>query len=112
MRKSAMCACAAALLAAGCSLIPLDSGLKLLDSGYSIDMDPYGDGFSMRVHVNQLKQLGGDPRSAEFAHFVADRLADNGLCRDGWEMQLCAEEEQCIRRTRSSVIVLGRCLPQ
>ena len=105
-------ACLAVLLAAGCSLIPLDSDLKLIESGYSLDFDRYDDKFAMRVHVNQLKQLGGDPRSAEFNHFVSEHLARHGYCRDGWELQLCAEEDACIRRSRSSVTVLGRCIPQ
>ena len=112
MPDKPLLACLAVLLAAGCSLIPLDSGLKLIESGYSLDFDRYDDTFAMRVHVNQLKQLGGDPRSAEFNHFVSEHLARHGFCRDGWELQLCAEESACIRRTRSSVIVLGRCIPQ
>jgi hypothetical protein len=105
-------ACVAALFATGCSLIPLDSDLKLIESGYSLDFDPYSDEFAIRVHVNQLKQVGGDPRSAEFSHFVSQRLVNHGFCRDGWEIQLCAEEAECIRRTRSTVTVLGRCIPQ
>jgi|SRR5688572_28181127 len=105
-------ACAAALLATGCSLIPLDSDLKLIESGYSIDFDPYRDEFAFRLHVNQLKQLGGDARGAEFNHYVSQQLNRHGYCRDGWEMQLCADDAECIRRTRSSVTVLGRCIPQ
>jgi hypothetical protein len=112
MSNKVVPACMAALLATGCSLIPLDSDLKLIESGYSLDFDRYGDEFAMRVHVNQLKQLGGDPRSAEFNHFVSERLARHGFCRDGWELQLCAGEDGCIRRTHSSVTVLGRCIPQ
>jgi hypothetical protein len=112
MSDKPLLACLAALLAAGCSLIPLDSDLKLIESGYSLDFDRYDDKFAMRVHVNQLKQLGGDPRSAEFNLFVSEHLARHGYCRDGWELQLCAEEDRCIHRTRSSVTVLGRCIPQ
>jgi hypothetical protein len=112
MANNRIVACLAVLLAGGCSLIPLDSDLKLIESGYSLDFDAYHDEFAIWVHLNQLKQLGGDPRGAEFNHFVSERLSRHGFCRDGWEMQLCAEEAQCIRRTRSSVMVLGRCIPQ
>ena len=102
----------AALLVAGCGAVDLDSDLMLARSGYSLDLAPYGDEFAIRVHVNELKQLGGDIKSAEFHLYVAERLRRQGRCRGGWEEQLCAEPEHCVHRTRNSVTVFGRCIPQ
>ena len=96
-------------LAAGCSL---GSDWMLAESGYSLDLAPYGDEFAIRVHVNQLRQLGGDIDSPLFHHYVAERLKRHGLCPGGWERQLCAEIELCVHRTNFSVTVYGRCVPQ
>jgi hypothetical protein len=101
-----------AALAAGCSLMGIDSDWMFHDSGYSLDVAPYGDEFAFRVHVNQLKQLGGDVKSAEFRLFVSERLKFHDVCPGGWEEQLCAEGQSCVQRTRTSVTVLGRCLPR
>ena len=97
----------AALLAAGCAL---DSDWMLADSGYSIALAPYADEFAMRVHLNELRQLGGDTKSARFRLFVSERLRIHGLCPGGWEEVLCAQES-CVERTDSSVTVFGRCVP-
>ena len=102
----------AVAMLAGCSLIGLDSDLMLLDSGYSLQVAPYGEEFAFRVHVNQLKELGGDVKSAQFRLFVSERLKMHEVCPAGWEEQLCADEASCVQRRRTSVTVLGRCLPQ
>jgi hypothetical protein len=102
---------AAALLLGGCGSFGLDSDFMLARSGYSLDVAPYGDEFAIRVHVNELNQLGGDIKSAEFHLYVADRLRRHGRCPGGWEEQLCAEPELCVHRTRNSVTVFGRCIP-
>jgi hypothetical protein len=100
---------AAVLLLAGC--VGLDSDFMLARSGYSLDVAPYGDEFAIRVHVNELKQLGGDIDSARFHLYVADRLRRHGYCPGGWEEQLCADPARCVHRTRDSVTVQGRCVP-
>jgi hypothetical protein len=76
--------CAAAALAAGCSVLA-DSNWMVFERGYSRDVAPYGDEFAIRVHLNQLKQLGGDVKSAEFRLFVSERLKSHGLCLGGWD---------------------------
>ena len=101
-----------AALGAGCGFLPIDSDLVLLESGYSINVAPYGDEFAIRVHVNQLKRLGGDVKTGEFRLFVSERLKIHEVCLGGWEEQLCADEASCVQRTRHSVTVFGRCLPQ
>jgi len=102
----------AALLVAGCAAIDLDSDFMLARSGYSLDLAPYGDEFSIRVHVNELKQFGGDIKSAEFHLYVAERLRRHGSCLGGWEEQLCADPALCVRRADSWVRVFGRCVPR
>jgi hypothetical protein len=97
----------AALFAAACAL---DSDWMLAESGYSIALAPYADEFAMRVHVNELRQLGGDIKSARFRLYVSERLRNHGLCQGGWEEVLCAQES-CVERTDSSVTVFGRCAP-
>ena len=103
---------AAALLAAGCGSFGLDSDYMLARSGYSLDVAPYGDEFAIRVHVNELNQLGGDIKSAEFHLYVAERLRRHGRCLGGWEEQLCADPAHCVHRTDTSVTVFGRCVPR
>jgi hypothetical protein len=103
---------AAALLLGGCGLLGLDRDFMLVRSGYSLDVAPYGDEFAIRVHVNELDQLGGDIKSAQFHLYVAERLRRHGRCLGGWEEQLCAEPEHCVHRTRNSVTVSGRCVPR
>jgi hypothetical protein len=100
-----------AFLAAGllfsCSGAP-GSNWHLAESGYSIDA-PDGQEFAVEVHVNQLKQLGGDIRSANFRGFVAERLKLHGLCAQGWEPLPCVADGSCVERTKRSVTVHGRC---
>ena len=79
-----------------------------MSSGYSIDSE--NDGFAVEVHLNQLKQLGGKVRSAEFRRFVSERLKWHHLCPLGWELLPCVDDGSCIRRTRRSVTVSGRCI--
>lgn len=94
----------AVALLPGCAL---QSNWHLMDSGYSIA--PAGDGFAMEVHLNQLKQLGGEVHSAEFRHFVGERLQWHGLCKGGWAFLNCTEDGSCIEHTRRSVTVYGYC---
>ena len=96
-----------ALLAAACAL---DSDWMLADSGYSIAVAPYAEEFAMRVHLNELRQLGGDTSSARFRLYVSERLRIHGLCPGGWEEVLCAQES-CVERSDTYVTVLGRCVP-
>jgi hypothetical protein len=104
LKRLAACA---ALLAAGCAL---DSDWMLADRGYSIALAPYAEEFAFRVHVNELRQLGGDTKSARFRLYVSEHLSNHGLCPGGWEEVLCAQES-CVERTDSSVTVFGRCVP-
>jgi hypothetical protein len=103
MRKGVL---AAVLFLAGCE------SFMLARSGYTLDVAPYGDEFAIRVHVNELNQLGGDIESAQFHLYVAERLRRHGHCLGGWEKQLCAEPQHCVQRTDTSVTVFGRCVPQ
>jgi hypothetical protein len=103
---------AAVLFAAGCGTIDLGGDFMLARSGYSLDLAPYGDEFAIRVHANELRQLGGDVKSAQFHLYVAERLRRQGYCLGGWEEQLCADPDLCVHRTRNSVTVRGRCIPQ
>src|SRR5574341_13240 len=97
----------AAMLVAACAL---ESNWMLAESGYSIDVAAYGEEFAFRVHVNELKQRGGDIKSPQFHLFVADRLKRHGVCLADWEELLCADPALCVYRTRTSVTVYGRCL--
>jgi hypothetical protein len=96
-----------ALLLASCSV---GSNWYLMDSGYSIDVRE-NDEFAIEVHLNQLKQLGGDIRSAEFRLFVSQRLKWYGVCEHGWQPLPCADDGSCIQHTKRSVTVPGRCTP-
>jgi hypothetical protein len=97
----------AALLLASCSV---GSNWFLMDSGYSIDVRENHE-FALEVHLNQLKQLGGDIRSAEFRLFVSERLKWHGVCERGWQPLPCVDDGSCVQHTRRSVTVQGRCLP-
>ena len=95
----------AALLLAACSVA---SNWHLMDSGYSIErLD--GAQFAFEVHLNQLRQEGGDLRSAEFRRFVAERLKWHDLCPAGWAPLPCVADGSCVRRTERSVTIVGRC---
>ena len=80
-----------------------------MDSGYSIERLDGAD-FALEVHVNQLKQAGGELRSAEFHRFVAERLKWHHMCPAGWAPLPCVEDGSCVRRTERSVTLLGRCV--
>jgi hypothetical protein len=97
----------AALLLSACSV---GSNWYLMDSGYSIDAHD-NDEFAIEVHLNQLKQLGGEIRSAEFRLFVSQRLKWHGVCERGWEPLACVEDGSCVQHTRRSITVPGRCRP-
>jgi hypothetical protein len=97
----------AVLLAAGCAL---DSDWMLASQGYSISVAPYAEEFAFRVHVNELRQLGGDTKSARFRLYVTEHLRNHGLCQAGWEEAPCAQAS-CVERTGVSVTVFGRCVP-
>ena len=101
------------LLAAGLlGACAVDSNWHLLDSGYSI-IPPVAGGdnaFAFEIHVNQLKQLGGNIHSAEFHRFVAFGLKEHGMCVAGWEPLPCVQDGSCVEHTRRSVTVHGRCL--
>jgi len=99
----------ATLLLASCAFSQ-KSEWHLLDAGYSIDtVAP--DQFAFQVHLNQLKQLGGEVTTPEFRLFVAERLKWYGICPAGWSPMPCAVDGSCIRRTERSVTVPGRCAP-
>ncbi|HWV89987.1 MAG TPA: hypothetical protein VNZ59_07890 [Burkholderiales bacterium] len=100
--------CLAAALLSGCSM---HSNWYLMDSGYSINpIDGDAQGYAVEVHVNQLKQLGGDVNSAEARLFIAERLKWHGVCPAGWQPLPCVQDGSCVQRTRRSVTVPGRCV--
>jgi hypothetical protein len=87
------------------------SNWYLMDSGYSINpVEGDAHAYRVEVHLNQLKQLGGEVNSAEFRHFVAERIKWHGLCERGWQLLPCVQDGSCIQHTRRSVTVPGRCL--
>jgi hypothetical protein len=90
----------------------VSSNWHLVDSGYSIVPPVAGgdDAFAYEIHLNQLRQLGGDINSAEFHRFVAAGLKDHGICRAGWEPLPCVQDSSCVQHTRRSVTVHGRCV--
>jgi len=101
---------AAALLAtllAACSWTP-SSNWYLMDEGYSLEAEKPA-GFTLEVHLNQLKQLGGEVHGSRFRHFVSERLKWHDLCPAGWAFLPCVEDGSCIQRTGRSVTVAGRC---
>lgn len=100
--------CATALLAS-CAF-PESSKWHLADEGYAINAKN-AEEFFFEMHVNQLKQLGGDTNSPKFRQYVAQRLKLRGRCLSGWEPLPCAEDGSCLQRTSRSVTVPGRCLP-
>lgn len=96
------------LLLGACAV---DSNWYLMDEGYSINPLPGGEwGFAVEVHLNQLKQLGGEVNSAEFRHYVAERLKWHGMCPAGWTPLACVADGSCLQHTRRSVTVSGRCV--
>lgn len=95
----------ASLALAGCTS---GSGWHLFDSGYRIDASSPSD-FVFEVHVNQLKQLGGEVNGPQFKRFVAERLKWYGMCPVGWTSPPCVDDGSCIQRTSSTVAVPGRC---
>jgi hypothetical protein len=97
----------AAVLLASCAWSE-KSNWHLMDSGYSIDAVSANE-FTFAVHVNQLKQLGGEINSPQFRLFVAERLKWSGICPSGWTLLPCADDGSCIQRTHRSVTVPGRC---
>ena len=105
MSARLLAAVAAALLGS-CSM---SSNWHLIDSGYSIERLKSGD-FAIEVHVNQLKQLGGDVQSAQFRQFVAEGLKSHALCPTGWTPLACVGDGSCVQHTTRSVTVLGRCV--
>lgn len=96
-----------ALLLAACSWTP-SSNWYLMDEGYSLDSANAGQ-FAMEVHLNQLKQLGGEINSPRFRQFVGERLKWHDLCPSGWAFLPCIEDGSCVQRTSRSVTVSGRC---
>jgi len=99
---------AAMLLLASCAV---SSNWYLMDSGYSINpVIGETDVYAVEVHINQLKQLGGNPNSAEVRLFVAERLKWHGICPMGWQPLSCVGDGSCLQRTSRSVTITGRCL--
>jgi len=99
---------AALALLSSCAV---DSNWYLMDSGYSINPvagDP--DGYAIEIHLNQLKQLGGDVNSARVNLYIAEHLKSHGLCRAGWQPLPCVQDGSCVQHTARSVTVTGRCL--
>jgi len=97
----------AVMLLASCAWTP-SSNWYLMDLGYSLDAVDGGE-FALEVHLNQLKQLGGEINSPEFRRFVAERLKWHRMCSSGWAFLPCIEDGSCVQRTRRSVTVTGRC---
>lgn len=97
----------AVLLLASCAWTP-SSNWYLMDAGCSIDAVDSAE-FVMEVHLNQLRQLGGEISSAGFRHFVAERVKWHGMCPAGWAFPPCIEDGSCVQRTQRSVTVPGRC---
>ena len=98
-----------ALLLAGCAV---DSNWYLMQSGYSINpVDGDDRAYAIEVHLNQLRQLGGDVNTPEFRLFVTQQLHNHGLCPAGWQALPCVRDGSCVQHTRRSVTVTGRCLP-
>ena len=90
----------------------VSSNWHLVDSGYSI-IPPVAGGdnaFAYEIHLNQLKQIGGNIHSAEFHRFVAEGLKQHGMCAAGWEPLPCVKDGSCVQHTRRSVTVSGRCV--
>jgi hypothetical protein len=85
------------------------SNWHLMDAGYSINQGDAAGDFLVEVHLNQLKELGGDVNSPQFRQFVAERLKRHGMCPSGWEPLPCVEDATCLQRTKRSVTVPGRC---
>jgi hypothetical protein len=100
------------MLLAGCGYLTSESNWSLVESGYSLDVVPYNNEFAMRVHVNELRQLGGDIHGARFALYVTERLRRNGLCPAGWEPLPCTLDGSCVSRSHTAVKIFGRCLGQ
>jgi hypothetical protein len=100
----------AALAVAGCGFLTKEANWNVARSGYNVNPAPGAESFSFEVHVNELKQNGGDIKSAEFHLFVAERLKRNGMCPGGWELLPCVHSGECLTRSTHSVTVLGRCL--
>ena len=84
------------------------SNWHLMDSGYSIEALDGGE-FALEVHLNQLRQAGGELSSPAFHRFVAERLKWHDLCPNGWTALPCVEDGSCVRRTARSVTIVGRC---
>jgi hypothetical protein len=97
----------AALLLEACAWTP-SSNWYLMDEGYSIHgLEP--GGFVMEVHLNQVKQLGGDVTGPRFRLFVSERLRWHDLCHSGWAYLPCVEDGSCLQRTGRSLTVSGWC---
>jgi hypothetical protein len=111
IKRSSARAGLAALLAACLAACAPNSVLYLLDSGYSLDAVGESE-FAFGVHVNQLKQLGGEVNSAQFRLFVAERLKWHEMCPTGWSFLPCVKDGSCVQRTNNSVTVPGRCAAQ
>jgi hypothetical protein len=97
----------AAALLSGCSM---HSNWYLMDSGYSINpVDGEPQVYAIEMHLNQLKQLGGEVNSAEFRLFLSERLQWHGICPRGWQALPCVEDGSCVQHTRRSITVPIRC---
>ena len=105
MYKSAAAVCALLILTA-CNAA--EWGVHA--TGYTINPAPDSPEFSVAVHVNQLKQLGGDVKTPQFRQFVDARLKRIGLCPGGWKAMPCTEDGSCVREVRHTVTMFGRCL--
>jgi hypothetical protein len=107
MRHSWIPALCLVITLASCAW-PVASDMHLADEGYSIKALS-ADEVAVRVHVNQLKELGGEVTTAEFRNFVAERLKRHGMCPSGWAPLPCVEDGSCLQRTTRSVTIPGRC---
>jgi hypothetical protein len=97
----------AAALVSGCSM---HSNWYLMDSGYSINpVDGEPQAYAVEVHLNQMKQLGGEVNSAEFRLFLSERLQWHAICPRGWQALPCVQDGSCVQHTRRSITVPIRC---
>jgi hypothetical protein len=100
------------MLLAGCAYLTSDENWQVVERGYALGRAPYGNEFSMQVHVNELAAVGGDVHGPRFALYVGERLRRNGLCPEGWQFLECTVDESCLLRSANAVKLFGRCLGQ
>ena len=107
MRYTAVPVTCCAIMLTSCAW-PEASDMHLADDGYSFNAVS-AEEVAFRVHVNQLKALGGDVNTLQFRTFATERLKWHGTCPSGWTPLPCVEDGSCVQRGTRSVTVPGRC---